>query len=751
MSLPERAAAQGLSALAHLLAPWPAVLLGMVLLALAQQWTGQAAAPVLAQHLAADALMLVRALPLWCALTLPLLWLSVRARRWALGALGSLLLLVLAGLELYFSVSGVPLGADVLAYSWAEIRTTVAGANVRPPMPWWLALVLGWLAVWTSVAWLVRRDRTLCSAPAAVVLLGLCVVLSLALPTRLEGASPQADNKLVFWVGDVLAGSTQAPVVASGPYPFERDERTPDTLGPLLNLDAKTPPHLLFIVVEGLGRSFSGPGARLGSFTPFLDELANTSLYWTNFVATQGRTFAVLPSVLGSLPFGPYGERTIAHDNLLSLLQGQGYSLRYFSGSNLAFDHQGDFLAASGVQRFWSERDFTPPARKVSEWGYADGDLMTAVAHSAAPTTPSVTVVQTMSMHTPFAVPQPERWQQAVDARLDALGLRGAAREAVLRHKDIYASILYTDDALRGLFARLSQQPQWRNTVVLITGDHRLPEIEMASRIERYHVPLIVASPMLRQPLRIQSLSSHFDIAPSLLAMLSHRYAMPMPTRVHWMGTGLDVHTGWRNVHSLPLKQTKTELSDYISGEYYLAQDRLFNLQDGLLTSPEDHAEIAQALRAEFAAVRAGLTSLAQGGPLVDEARRGQRAVYADAGRTLAPLRPARQIEGVVVSGAHGQFVQGGRLTAQGVFSMQGPQDSPVFVPLLVLSDAQGQQLAEFSGQALRLKAGESQTLSLGMPVADVPSGTYFLSLIVSHPQTGRSIGKGQYHVPVLR
>jgi phosphoglycerol transferase MdoB-like AlkP superfamily enzyme len=64
------------------------------------------------------------------------------------------------------------------------------------------------------------------------------------------------------------------------------------------------PPNLVFIIVEGLGRNFSGPGARLGSFTPFLDELAGRSLYFENFLSGQGRTFGVLTTVFGSLPFG---------------------------------------------------------------------------------------------------------------------------------------------------------------------------------------------------------------------------------------------------------------------------------------------------------------------------------------------------------------------------------------------------------------------------------------------------------------
>lgn len=740
-----------LAALSPLLWPWPGLALGVVSLSVGQWVSLQTSGAELVHMLTSDALLLVRALPLWCLLTLPLLALSPAWLLVIQGVLGTLVLVTLAGLDVYFSMAGVPLGADLFAYSWQEVRKTALGAQVSVPPELMFALMvsLGWL--WGSLWWWVRHTRPVASSRTVALVLGVCLASSLALPMKLATASVLASNKLQFLLGDVWDGRRPALVQASADYPFEHAETTPDTLGPLLDLDAQTPPHLVFVVVEGLGRSFSGPDARLGSFTPFLDELAKKSLYWENFLATQGRTFAVLPSVLGSLPFGPYGEKSIQHDNLLSLLQGQGYSLRYFTGTGLAFDHQGDFLAASGVKSFWSERDFVAPARKLSEWGYSDADLLQAVAQSPMPGAPSVTVLQTMSMHTPFVVLQPEKYLQQFESRLDTLGLTQAQRESYRKQKDIYASILFTDDALRVFFDKVSARPEWKNTVWVITGDHRLPEIPMASRIERYHVPLIVYSPMLRTPLRIKALSSHFDIAPSLLAMLSHRYGMTTPKRVHWMGTGLDVHTQWRNLHTLPIKQTKTELSDYVSGEYYLAQDKLFSLQDGLVTVPEEAPAVAQSLRTEFASIRAALARLSQGAELVAEAGRGQSATYVESQRSLTPVPRDRQHQGVVVSGAKGHFDTRGQLTAKGLFSLQGPQDSPTFVPLLVLSDAAGRELAEASGQAMNLQTGQSQEVTLSLPPGEWPKGTYYLSWVVSHPQTGRSLGKGQYHVPVQR
>jgi hypothetical protein len=737
--------------LGQVLWPWPALVLGVAALSFARWWQAQATWQDLVLILGGDALLVVRSVGWWCLLLLPLLALPVRWR-WAVqGVLGSVYLLLLASLDVYFVVAGVPLGADLLAYSWDELSVTVSAAQVKVPAVFSVALGLGWLALWLSLWWMAARVQPVFSDRTTALVLGACLSGGWVLPAAVPGAAGLTSNKLMFLVADVLASQAQngAGFQATGPYPFERTETTPDTLGPLLSLDAKTPPNLVLLVVEGLGRSFSGPGARLGSFTPFLDELASRSLYWENFLATQGRTFAVLPSVLGSLPYGPYGEQNIHNDNLLSLLKGQGYSLRYFSGSNLAFDHQGAFLSHSGVQTFWSERDFGAPERKLTEWGYPDGDLLQTVADKPLPTSPSVTVVQTMSMHTPFVVPQATKYRQQVEARLQALGVEEGLRASYRQQANIYASILYTDEAIKTFFASIANRPEWRNTVFLITGDHRLPEISMVTRLERYHVPLIVYSPMLRAPQRIKALSSHFDIAPALLAMLSQRYAMPTPQRVHWLGAGLDVHPQWRNVHALPLKQTKTELSDYVSGEFYLAQDQLFSLQDGLVASPEESPAMRQALQAELAQFKANLAPVMHQARLVAE--RQDSLPYAAAGRSLEAAGRVRQIEGVVVADTQGAFAPDGTLQAQAVFGQHGSNDSVVFVPLLVLTDPGGRELGEVSGPALSLKAGQHQQVSLSLKPNELPSGTYYMSMVVSHPETGRPVGKGQYHVQVRR
>lgn len=751
-----------------LLAPASALALGLLVLRVpeldAVRQSGADLGGAWARMTLQDIVSWLRGLPLWCFLAWPFLWLrSTTVRHVVWGVMGSAVLVSEAALIHYFAVSGVPLGADLWAYSMAEVVTTVNAANASVPTTWLLALLASCMLFWGVLGVQARRAPLAWPAgsPSALMMAG--VLAWIGLPGQWpEGLEQLEQNKLQAFGADVLekktrflTAQTARPLATDPLHPFARAETTPDTLSPLFALQDKARPHLLFIIVEGLGRSFSGPGARLGSFTPFLDDLAKRSLYWDNFLATQGRTFSVLPSMLGSLPQGVHAYPNLPHDSLLSLLRAEGYGLRYFTGSNVSFDRQGEYLGAAGVKFQYSEADFQQPQRRLTEWGYADGELFEAVAaHLRAPATaPQVTVVQTMSMHTPFVFPGLESYRTRVDAHLARLGIAGEARAPYVRQRDIYASILYTDEVLRRFFDQLSRTPDWANTLVVITGDHRLPEIPMATRLERYHVPLIIASPLLRAPRKIAAVSSHFDVAPALLAMLAKHYGIQTPATVSWMGAGLDIHPEFRNLHALPLQQTKTELSDYVSGPYYLGKGKLYRLSEDLQPEPVEDAVIAAKLDAELENFRVASDVLASGRGMVPPAEAARRIGY-DARQRQLDIRSSKfEQHGIVVSGAVARMTAPGKVEVQARFTHHSDKASPVFVPLLVLTDAQGQQWGEVSGKAVRLAAGEVATYALEMRVdpQKLATGQHFVAMVVSHPDTGKSMGQGQYRVALVK
>ena len=691
-------------------------------------------------------------------------------RRWrvmALGVLWSALLAAQAGLLQYHWTAGVPLGADLFGYSRAEIATTVGG-RAQPGIGLLVAYMLALAALVGVLVASFRPWWPRARARAALVAALLSIGAYKLLPDHFAPATADTEagvdylrNKMAYFTDRSVAHvageqgtATRAqakglPWTGKDPrYPFAHAERTPDTLGPLFNTKPGAPPNIVFIIVEGLGRSFSGPGARFGSFTPFLDELAGRSLYFENFLAGQGRTFGVLPTVLGSLPFGAngmaaLGERMPRHASLLSILKDQGYHLEYASGSNLEFDNQGLFLRREGVDDFISETDYKPPYQRSNYWGYDDRALMeTAIARQRDdPRQPSVRIIQTTSTHDPFTFPDKPKYLRKVGERLAALGIAEGSNPAYTGQREVFASILFADDALRLYFEQAAQLPGYDNTIFIVTGDHRLPELPMDTRIERYHVPLIVFSPLLKAPRAIKAVSSQFDIAPSLLAFLGHGYGLRTPAQVTWLGTGLDTEPAFRNLHVIPLKQTKTELSDFVSGAVYLAQGRLFALADGMrLDRAADEEALARA-RAQFDAFL--VANRQAGSAAALEPAPAALASWHEDGRKLRSVDLAAEADQVAVNNLR----RGADGSVEATIVNQGTTTSGAFVPLLVISDAGGLELGETAGEIQTLAPGASVKVALRAKLGRLPHGKYFVSMIPSHPETGRSIGIGQYHV----
>ena len=404
----------------------PALLAGLLCLRAWAIWAGWSSQPLSVRAIGTaafdDLLMFGRSLPLLFLLSWPLL--CLRTARWrtlAIAVLWGAWLVVQVALEQYFHATQVPLGADLFGYSWNEIVTT-AQSGMRmdgTTLAGWLLPIALMLVL---LAYRTRRLPMLRAKAATAVLIacaGLWLVPSSLFAMKgedefLQGATR---NKLALFAADNVrywaGGESPMPVVAASAmaatpddvqpdpdYPFLHREQTPDVLGPHFNNASAQPPHLVFIIVEGLGRSFSGPDAALGSFTPFLDELAGRSLYWSNFLAPQGRTFGVLPSMFGSLPFGEkgfaaLGERMPRHAGLLSVLKQQGYALRFYAGFDSDFDNERAYLALQGVDRIVDMDDFGPSYARnpLSGWGYDDSVLVSRVLADPVPAMPSVIVI----------------------------------------------------------------------------------------------------------------------------------------------------------------------------------------------------------------------------------------------------------------------------------------------------------------------------------------------------------------------
>jgi len=396
-----------------------------------------------------------------------------------------------------------------------------------------------------------------------------------------------------FYTGLSSAGKSFDYV--SNEFPFLRKNQTPDVLGKYFNVGAEKP-NLVFIIVESLGRAYSGEGAYMKSFTPFLDSLETKSLYWENVLSTAGRTFEVLPSIFGSMPFGKSGFAELGNDmpdgmTLISLLKERGYVSRFFYGGDATFDNMKVFLNKQHLDYLIEEKDFGPEYKKMPPlksggftWGYGEKDIFKKGFEvlDKAGVQPRLDIYLTLAMHDPYSIPDQDYYNQKVEELLNTFNLNEIRKAEYRKYLPNFASILYFNDALRSFFEIYEKRDDYKNTIFFITGDHRMSSPPIATQIDRFHVPLIVYSPLLKTSAKFSSVVSHLDFTPSVLALLKKNYNMNFPSVVPWLGQGLDSMTTFRSTMSVPFIRTKSEIIDYIDRDYYIVNNQLFKVSENL-------------------------------------------------------------------------------------------------------------------------------------------------------------------------
>jgi len=528
------------------------------------------------------------------------------------------LFLVIANLLFisYFKFALVPLGNDLFGYSTDEMSTTIHASGGSNFTTYFILAIIVLLFIFLSVI-IIRKifKRTLTFVIISLVgvfgLFGflfnpqassfsnlfnyyLTVNKSQYFYTNIYNHK-RNDVKAVNDVNSIKMAEVQKDFeYVSKDYPLLHKENTPDVLSEFFN-KADTPPNLVFIIVESLGRAYSGPNAYLGSFTPYLDSLGEHSLYWQNFLSAGGRTFAVLPSVFGSLPFSDQGFLELGtkmpdHQTMLKILKNNGYQTRFTFGGEVHFDLMDIFLERQHIDKIWEDDNFGPGYSKLPKndknytWGFGDKDIfrknLEVMKNDGSK--PRLDIIITTAMHDPFRVPNQDYYNKRFEQRMTDLNFMDNQKEDHRSFHNNYETMLYFDDALRYYISEYSKRADFKNTIFIITGDHRMPEIPLSTQIDRFRVPLIIYSPLLKKAQKFYSISTHFDITPSFLAYLNKSYGIKIPYYVAWLGKGLDISDGFNKNRSYPLMRNKNELVDYLDGAYFLSNNELYIINENL-------------------------------------------------------------------------------------------------------------------------------------------------------------------------
>lgn len=561
---------------------------------------------------------------------------AVSIAKWFSQLIFSLALVIQLGLTFYFSKTLVPLGKDLFAYSSSDLVSTLEASGqftttnlILIGFAFFVLLFILQLGIWLMR--LSLKSYFYISAGCYVLLLVLFInpLLNPSYPDETkQNIKLNKSSYLAFQTFDYLMftqeyyfdfylRSANEDLTVNKEYfdsshPFAFKATYPDVLGPyFFNLE-KTP-DIVFVLMESMGKAYSGKEAYLGSFTPFLDSLEQHSLVWLNNIASTGRTFGILPGIFSGLPYGEKGFLELyqdfpKHETLLSVLKKNDYEVRYFIGADRNFDHQGNFLDYQQVDQLVDVLGFDPkydkaPSNSGFSWGYSDKELFRNGLEKlpVSSTRPQLRIFQTQTSHDPYLVPERALYQNKLRNHLkNNLGLTDTQTSAYLSYEDIYMTLLYADDAVREFFHAYSKRPEFENTIFIFTGDHRLPEIPMSSRLDRFHVPLLIYSPLLKRTAYFKGMSSHFEVTPSILAFLRDNTGLKMPEVAAWQGQVLDTARSFQAKLSMPLMRNKNQLLDYLDGEFLLSDGQLFKISDNLNIDLISDGDLTNKLNGRF-------------------------------------------------------------------------------------------------------------------------------------------------------
>ena len=256
--------------------------------------------------------------------------------------------------------------------------------------------------------------------------------------------------------------------------------------------------NVLLISVESLSAEYLTMYGNTDNRTPFLDSLANNSLFFTNLYATGNRTVRGLEALTLCIPPTP-GESVVKRkDNKDKFTTGSVFK------SNMK-----DFFGGNGYDII-DNKNFTPEEVTFSNiWGVCDEDMankaIKVMNEQSKAGKPFFNHWMTVSNHRPFTYPE---------GKIDIPPTE----------KSRAGGVKYTDYALKRFFEMAKQQKWYKNTIFVIVADHCASSAGSTELpLDGYRIPCFIVADFIT-PKRIDVMMSQIDVMPTVFGLLNFNY-----------------------------------------------------------------------------------------------------------------------------------------------------------------------------------------------------------------------------------
>jgi phosphoglycerol transferase MdoB-like AlkP superfamily enzyme len=282
------------------------------------------------------------------------------------------------------------------------------------------------------------------------------------------------------------------------------------------------PLNVVVIILESFSAEFVGKlnkwvdnGSYQG-YTPFLDSLMEHSITYQYAFANGRKSIDAMPSLLCSIPsidvpfvLSHYSNNQV--NGLPGLLKSKGYHSAFFHGApngSMGFDA---FAVKAGFDQYFGMTEYGNDRDMDGMWGIWDLEFLEFTAKKMGDIPePFLATVFTVSSHHPFVIPVQFREK-----------FKGGPNK-------MYASVQYTDYALKEFFNSCRKQSWFENTLFVITADHVSSEVTLSpyqTSWGQYAVPLVFYQAGMSPSFETQKVAQQIDVMPTVLGYLN--YDMP--------------------------------------------------------------------------------------------------------------------------------------------------------------------------------------------------------------------------------
>ena len=281
--------------------------------------------------------------------------------------------------------------------------------------------------------------------------------------------------------------------------------------------------NVVVILMESFAGHSVGALGRPGNITPYFDNLAKEGLLFERFFSNgththQGMfaTMACFPNLPGFeyLMQTPEGSHKLS--GLPELLSARKFDDVYVYNGDFAWDNQSGFFSNQGMTTFVGRNDYVDPVFSDPTWGVSDQDMFNRGLEELKKREgkePFYALLQTLSNHTPYALPTPLPVEPVTD--------RGSLNEHL-------TAMRYSDWALGQFFEKARKEPYFKETLFVVVGDHGFGNEQQISEMDlgRFNVPLLLIGPGIQEKFgaRNDTVGTQVDIVPTIMGRLGGEF-----------------------------------------------------------------------------------------------------------------------------------------------------------------------------------------------------------------------------------